>query len=558
MTTGVGYIPVQGIDGISPIRNDTINFKVWDFNEIYFAGGSGSGKFIPKVGDLVIEFTTSTLTYKRVVSIDTTTMNPTLKLLADDDTAGELGESVLMGVGPGSPNETYRVYIDKQTNPYTLSVDRRCVIPGQSTVKAKLYRGALSAGEVISKVYSSDFSVFLGDAVDLETVYQTAGTSSTYKIVPTCHTKADLVDNELITAVFYTATGNVVSKHQLLVECTDFIAHPATAVKYIMSVDLVSQFMSGGVLRFPLGLPLSSLDLMCVIAYSDGSKLNLPIDGARCALYGLSGFVSSIVGMKIPLVIKYTLQPTEVADNNSTFITKPYTLEVISTDSKYGVKLYPNLKWDLVSQRYTLRWWLMTLARDNFYDVTALVDYLPNFPYDYADTNEQEVRVKINMSDVGVGFNSYLHLQNCKVNLPIGKATSTSLTNRWTLDNDGMGDIVMTTQFAKRGTKGVIINNGMVSKDDWLKAVYYATKPMINPTTEVEPLEPTHFLIRTTEVANGITTPHSATFSIANFDEELIGLGTPVNLKDNVVIVFIYMLPAGAVSYLSIVELPFA
>lgn len=557
MSTGAAAVPVLGIDGVAPIRNDSIGFKVWNLDEIYFSSGTGSGKFIPKVGDLVIAFTNSMLSYKRVISIDSTTLNPTLKTLADDDTDGDLGTNVIMGVGPGTPNETYRIYIDKQTNPYTLSVDRRCVISGSDAVKCKLFKGAVSAGDVISKVYSADFSTYIGNTVDLELVYQIPGVTSSYKIIPTCHTKADLMDNELVTAVFYSSTGNVISKHQLLVECTDFIASTATGVKYIMSVDLVSQFMSGGVLKFPLGLPLSSLDHLCAITYSDGSVDRIPIDSTRAVLYGLSGFVSSIVGMKIPLVLKYTLRPQEVADNSATFISKAYSLEVIPTNAQYGVKLYPCLKWNTALKKYDLRWWLLTLGRNNYYDVTANVDYLPNYAFDASNTNEQEVRVSIDMKDVGAGYNTYKHLQNVKINLPIGKASHLSLTEHWTIDNDGMGG-VMETMYAKRGTKGVVINNSITSSSEWLDKTYYASKPLVNPTTEVEPLEPTHMLIKVTEVIAGApAVVRSVTVPISNFDTEIMGLGTPAGLVDNVTVVFLRMLPGGTIWYLSVIEMPF-
>jgi hypothetical protein len=230
---------VVGTDNVAPIYNPQERWCIWHMKQVYL-GGPGTGKYVPKVGDYVTDNTTSTIQWFLVYAVNETTLVPVFKLLKDVDSGGTFNsEDLLIGVGPGTPADTYRVYLDTSVRPYRLDVDHRLTVAGVKTKYCKIFRGAdlTENGDVISRIYDNQGHV-VSENIQLELVATTALNNVSVKMVPVCYTTAVMPDNEVVTAVFYDDEGFVVSKRQLLVENTRFIRSIEADKRYVTNISL--------------------------------------------------------------------------------------------------------------------------------------------------------------------------------------------------------------------------------------------------------------------------------------------------------------------------------
>jgi hypothetical protein len=494
---------IAGIDNVTPIYQPNARWTSWNLNEIYF-GQQGQNKYIPNVNDFVVNVDTGEIW--KVESLDPVTYVPTLVRMQIIET-GTLSD-VLLGVGPGTESDTYRVYIDKSVVPYTLAVDARLKVAGSMVSKAMLFRGSQLDGSavVISALYDQS-GTLLGQAIPLELVAMENNTNIAIKTVPVCNTMADIPDGEIITAVFYSDAGKVVSKRQLLAENTAFIRNTDTSVKYITSISLESPFLSQAdptLIQYPLNVPLTGLDLIGVVNYSDGSKSRLPVDGTKFTVFGFDGFISTIVGQKFNVVLKYSLSQGEVIYGanavNGEFITKTYKATTTKAEGSYTVKLFGYPEWSNAINGYHMEWFLCNLDRSVIYRVTPYVVYNANSPafVPTAYGIVQHLSVSINLQDVNGSFKAYRYVQTMDVTL-LGPASAR--TTNWTIGfapnqtpQYGLNNYASTT-FINQNYWEVYVNSGATSQDEWLQRIYYDTLPLFDTSNEVAPIKPNYFAL---------------------------------------------------------------
>lgn len=491
---------ITGSDGHIAIYDPDGRWTTWALTQIYL-GGPAQGRYVPKVNDYVVDLDTNE--WYRVSVLNSTSLVPTLVPIAGIS-SGEFTEAdLLLGVGPGTQADTYRVYIDNTVMPHTLTVDQRLTINGTAAVEVKIYRGSLLDGsaEVISKRYDQN-GTLLSESIPLEAV------TGTVKVIPTCFCTEDIPDGEVLTAVAYSAGGHVVSKRQLLAENTAFIRSASSATKYITSISLESPFLSTSnpkLLQYPMNVPLQGLSVMGVVNYSDGSKLRLPIDGTKFTLFGLNTFVASVVGQKVPLVLTYALSAGEAALSNSgygeeRFISENYQAQTMNIDGSFTPKLYGYPVWINETQGYRLEWFLYNLERNVVYNATPHVTInsavTPFDPKGYG--LNQHLNVSVNLKDVNGSFKSYIHTQNIDIVLA-GKGDIR--TTNWTIGFEpgqspqfGANNSVKYT-FINSNSCKVKLDLNAANQTDWLERLYYRTKPLTDALQEVAPPVPTHFAI---------------------------------------------------------------
>ena len=93
---------------IAPVSNPGGNWATWNYNDIY-TGPSGTGKFVPKVNDLVVKIQGAVLTWYMVSAVSAGSMIATLVLCIDPAATGALTSTdVMFGISPTQP-DTYRV-----------------------------------------------------------------------------------------------------------------------------------------------------------------------------------------------------------------------------------------------------------------------------------------------------------------------------------------------------------------------------------------------------------------------------------------------------------------
>lgn len=509
---------VVGTDGQVPIYNPNGRWSWWSIDEIYM-GTTGSNKYVPNVKDYIIDPTTFTVYI--VTLIDPVTLVPSLnEIIPAAFNTGLSNTDILFGVGPGTQSDTYRVYLDTSLTPYTLAVDVRLRVAGTRTSYCIIYKGPLVAdpANMISMIYDSNGN-FISNKIPLELVAIDNTTNYSIKAVSVCNTSQPLVDGEIVTAVFYDAQANVVSKRQLLVENTSFIRSLNVSLKYITGIALDSPFLSlssSSTIEFPLNVPVNALNLQGIVSYSDGSSITLPIDGVKFSVIGLDQYVSTIVGQKIPLVLTYALGPNEVtysaALGNGNYITEPYYIVTTNSDNSYDVKIYGYPEWGGVGVGYTMRFFLVNLDRNIFIDVTEYTTFASDTglydPTQYGYVQRKAVQLNLNTAS-GI-FKPYIFTQLMDINLittPSGTITPWTVSQVSGSDIPPYGTGLVATISSIVGLSLVNISGGITDFPTWLTKVYNQTFPLVNPYNETAAIAPTHFALiqGTNEVVYPIT-----------------------------------------------------
>lgn len=496
---------VVGTDNIAPIYNPYDRWQVWNINEIY-TGTIGQGKFVPKIDDVVFEIDGNTIVRHIVRDINPTTMVAILQQESLAQTDPLSPEDIIFGVGVSTPSETYRIYIDKSVNPYTLTVDARNKVYGSMTNYCKIFKGVdtSNTGQVISRMYDTNNN-FLGENIPLELVAYDNLTNHSIKVVSPAYTNADLKDGEIVTAVVYNDQGGVVSRRQMLAVNTAFIRSPDASKKYVTSISLQSPFLSSTsdrLIEYPINVPLNGLNLTGRVTYSDGSYKEYPVDGTRFSIFGFDGYLATIVGQRINLVLKYNLQPNELSYDltsaDPAHISVEYQAVTLNVDGSYNLKLFGYPVWIDDINGYRLEWFLYNLDRNIKYNVTPYVtintDYRPFNPTLYGVV--QRLNVSVNIQNANGAFKSYIHAQTIDVVL---NRRGVERPNNWTigfspdqLPRYGV-DTFATAYFIGPNQWRVRLDCEAADFQTWIDRVYARTEPLYDSSNEVGPIDPNWF-----------------------------------------------------------------
>lgn len=488
-------------DPIQPISDPNRDWKIWNIDEIY-TGPTGTGQYVPNVGDLVFSTASG---WNKVDEVDRTTY---LSVIVPTTIPAQIGVDQttdrLLGVGPGSISESYRLYIDDTVLPYKIAFDHRLHTYSEKTAYCKVVRGTdVVSGEVISRRYDIDGNV-IDDKIMMNLAPSADFSNVSVKVPDEAYSTMNLDDAEVVTAIFYTSDGVIVSTSTLLVKNTKWIRSLNESTKYITSIEMVSSFMSVGdnhLLEIPINMPFTSIPIMGVVNYSDGSSVQLPIDGTKFRVYGLDQFVSSILGQTVDITLMYFLSQDETVygsvDGSETHLAETYQVTTTNTDGAYSVKLFSYPTYIDAINGYQIRHYLYNLDRDTYYDVTQNVTLAANTPpFDptlYATI--QKLTFSVNLSDVNVLFNDYTHLQTTDVVL---YEPGTNGDTRWTVKDTGALEAYGTNLIAVATYLGsnlwdVTFDNGFVSEATWIQGIYEKTNPLFDSNVEAVAPTPTHF-----------------------------------------------------------------
>lgn len=537
---------VIGTDGRYPIQDSEPLWRIWDISQIWFNNGPGLNRYVPKVRDWVTDPETGDVWI--VDHLDPITLVPTLRSIQFGNIGILSDNDRLLGTGPGAPSDVYRVYLNTAVFPHTLAVDTGNGIKGSVSSYAKIFLGtdtSADTGHVISKMYDNSGN-FVSTAVPLDTVMIDSHTNYSLKAVRRCNCTEAFKNGELVTVVIYADDGHVVYKRQMLIENTDTIADAHVGIKYIAEISLECSWLSNSstdVIEYPLNLPMDSLNMFGVVHYSDGSTARYPVDGGKFAMDGLTDFVSTIPGRKIPLSLRYLLGPNEYAyastGVNLNKITKPFTLVTTNPNNSVQVKLFAYPEWAGDANGYRMRFFMLNMERNVYFEVTDKVLFAENTGefnpklYGYL----QRKAVTVNLRDVSGSFIPFIHTQ--LIDIVLNNPPSADSMPSWTVSSEASDTIPRygSTNY------GFIKNNGSVNfkttqltLDAWLDEYYKRTLPLVNRMNETVAPLPTHFVVE----YNG----KSSTFPISDWDKDLNIGPNPVSGK-LAVIRFIYRTPTN-------------
>ena len=494
----------------APVYNPNGLWQVWNFNDIY-TGPSGSGIYVPKVGDQVNQIVGNVITQYVVENVTLGNLLSTLTPAAVPESTSS-NVNVLFGNNP----DTYAIYIDKSVIPYALNVDARLEVKGSMITACKIFQGTdISAtGNVISAMYDSSGN-YVGETIPLNLVASDAYNNNiAIKVVAASNTSANLLDGELVSAVFFNLSGNVVSQKQLQVYNTGFVRSLNASAKTVIGIGLVSPFLSSSnsnVINYPLNLQMNVDNLTGVVYYSDGSSASMAIDGVKFSVSGLSAYASTNVNQSYSLVATYVLQENESAygvnNVNVAHFSKPYTLVTSAANLNYQTQLFAYPVWN--GTAYTLEWLIYDMSRSLSTDVTNQVILTNTFNGTLYGT-KQTVNASINLGTVNPAYGTFNYSQAVDILL---EAPGTFRQNSATPPNWYVTPISGTMPLFGAGCFATYLVNSPTNRTvnlmgtyttqaAWLEAYYNASLPMTLAGVETTPPTPTHFNL----IINGTST----------------------------------------------------
>ena len=500
---------IAGADGVKPVYEPDGRWTTWALHELFQGPLTlGSGKYVPKLKDYVVDVDSGE--WFVVDALDATTLIPHLSprtTLSQDQQFSNA--DVILGVGPGSIADTFRVYLNQKVMPHTLTVDSRLHTYTVEAERFTIFRGSNVTGnaKAVSQMYNQA-NELVGTSVPL-VLAETTGDNRTVKSFPMCYTTEDIPDGEVVVLIAYSDAGHQVSKVQLLVENTEFVPAADASSKYVVNIALESPWIAPSdpnLLKYPVNVPVNGLSLMGVVSFSDGSKKRYPVNNTRFSLRGLDNFVASYAGQKFELVLDYKLAPGEVAYGMQTTlagsVVRTYNAITTNYEGMYSPKLYGYPVWLDAVQGYRLEWWLYDMDRRTAMLVTPYVrindNSAPFLPTGYG--TKQSLGVTINLKDVNPSGLALNHVQAIDIVL---RQEGTVRSSNWAIGFMPHQDPLFGED---NHAKSVLVNQNLMTLDitcgetllvNWLTRLYRLTKPLSDISREVQAPDPTHFSVCT-------------------------------------------------------------
>ncbi len=493
---------------VIPNVDPTRRFSVWNIREIY-TGPNGTGVFVPNVDDMVINWTGGVY---RVAAVDHNRTNLSYLVKVNLNTLGggvDDGDIAVV-TGPGANSNSFRVYINTEVVPHTLTVDSRVIWNGAANTYVKVFKGtdtSETTGVVISAMVSTNGTI-TSENIPLVTVVVPNGTNVTQKTPNLAWSSETMLSGDIVTIVTYTAAGTVTSRDKFIVENTNYVRSINQAAKYVTNIELLSPFLSrtdNRLIECPINMLVQSMNFAAKVTYSDNTSATTNIDGNKWQLAGLRMFVASQIGKTDNLALIYKLGVGELAFDASAAlpdrtIIREYRIRTVDIDTYYSVKLFAVPVWNGSSNRYVLNWYLYNLERSDIIDVTANVEYSTTSPAFVGNqyNSTQNLQVAFNMQNLGPGYSYFRHVQNVAVTL-LAAGTSTSATQFFSI---GYGTNTLyggpnvrglySTDELNAGKLKLNLACGKTDVATWILDIYRNLEPLYYSTNEPVAPAPTH------------------------------------------------------------------
>jgi len=490
-------------------RRNMIYDPTWDdasYNE--YTGQ----RIVPAVGSLVRDSDDTPLW---VVSVNNVTFIPSY-VAVPLSTVNDNAVSML-----NFGNSTLRLYVDYRNQPYPATVDSKCIFIGKSPRFYKVTRYPRTSQE---KVISQYFDIS-GQLVSTLVPLQPLDDSNTSWYLQRGHISEMLDDNEEIGITIYSEDGIEVSSAILFAKTSSVINESVVYSPTIVGLTLEgTQKLANGTFYLFEKQDFDSLGIQVTVVYDDGSTLTVPIDGQKCVMYGQSDFIASFSGLTQYLTVKYFRSgnesiSTNLADPTGSMITTRFPVTVIPNTLGTTAKIMAMPYYNASTARYLVKYFMYFGDGRSAVDVTAY-------------TTISSGTLVTTATHFGIP-QKYVVSINMKLVDPTNYATDTTFTQSVVLTLNSPGQIVKYTvsdaldsqnvygldvSTAKRPTlrwdqtrtQMFVPSYIFGNKAAFLNSFYYKATPPYDPSVELVPQEPTHFVIR--NITNGgmiISTPIS-------------------------------------------------
>ena len=347
--------------------------------DIYDPENPQSGKYFPSLNSLVID-TDGGLYY--VESRDESSYSVTLKpcrIIATATGGGTDEEVTIVSYG----NDKFCLYQDTRTDPHKLIVDAKFLVYGNNLVEYALYQPDASGNEQCISMYFDSTGSFISNRIPLQSISEEY---PAYKFPTNCHTTHSLVEGDPVTLRAFNNLGNLAAEITLYVRNASWLNDLASHTNPIVKLDAEAVQMQGDDFYIYEKQDPSHLNIRPYLLYADGTKTYINVDNQQCFIYGLSDLIPSYAGRHQRIVIKYFLNyretTTQSTDDNRRFLTCTKNVLVLDNNNDFTVKLSVVPYWDTDHDTWKMNFFAYTDDRQNVYNVTDLVTYNKDYPFD--------------------------------------------------------------------------------------------------------------------------------------------------------------------------------
>lgn len=510
----------------------------------------GYPRFVANVGDWVQDLPFGSDLY--VASVDPVTFVPLLLPRTDDSGPSNIIENPSrFFIGNGFVFGCEKtIFYDDSTSIPTLAIPIQMHIQSLQAHHIKAFRGTntTASGIEVSARYDNAGRL-IGTDIPLQLVKQGDSTNETQWAVPQFYCSHQLTVGEQIVIVVYDEKGGFVGREGFIVEESATMRDVGDADLYVESISLESFYISSSdenTLLIPEKTLKTSINLFGRVRYTNGSSKLYPVDSVRFELLYVDRAGESVAGTKGSLVLKYHLQDNEksvnVINNESEyFITRVYKYLITERDMAYSVKLYPVPVWVNAAVGYTLDWYLFSLDRNQWINVSSMVYIADNSPNKVFNGKLygplQQLNVAIDLGKVNQTFERFIHPQ--QVDITLLRPASDDLGDKWLIGYEPYQDppygrgLKVSVQTRSSTQFALNIANGYTTQDSWLQAVYRNTLPQYRTAREPEAPKPNMFAIIVSNAGN----EYRYDYPLAKWNTALV-IPTPLKNTDTVKILF--------------------
>lgn len=504
---------------IADRRNDTLNIK--DLYKYRLVDSSseivrGEGKYVAKEDDMIYSFDIGWMRVARLdesdYHVDLVSWNPPNNTEDVDD------RDELLGIGPGSTSESYRVYIDSRVFPHRMDINSRLRAYSDTAKEIRVFKGFDNSptGEVISANYDPETKEYINDAIPMKLVATTEVNNLGIMAPISGFTTADLKNGAPVTVVVYSVSGAPIDISRMLVHNTNVIRHPEDYAKRVKSIELVSPYLSKtepNVLEVPLNATVATLSLRAKVTYTNGTtSMQDVVDenaNGKFKLFGLIYWSPQIPGDEQDLELSYALSESEEysylqGETANGMVQVSYKIRAKAIDPAFTLKLFSFPVWKNSVQGYVLEHWICDLARQVTRRApSAAISLIDGFgAFDGLDyLTNQRIRFGVDLSVVDPVYAGHTFAQLVQISL-LRDGGIAGLSN-WKIKFSGNQDewygdhLQASVRATNSGLSTINIGNGLGDKKTFLDKVFYNAAPLYDIQTENQAPEPTHFIICT-------------------------------------------------------------
>lgn len=469
----------------------------YGIEDIYDPEDPQSGKYFPSLYSLVVD-TTGRLYY--VSARDTANYSVTLTPCSYVSTDEE-NEVTIISYG----NDKFCLYIDTRTDPHRLVVDAKFLVYGNNLVEYALYKTDLSGAEQCISQYYDAAGNFVSNRIPLQSISESY---PSYKFPTNCHTTYDLVEGDPVVLRAYNNIGNLSAEITLYVRNAQWLNDLASHTNPIVSLNAEALQMMGDDFFLYEKQDVSHLNIQPYLLYVDGSRQDVNVDNQRCFIYGLDDVESSYPGRSQTIIIKYFLNYKETTTVSTSderrFLTCTKKIVIVDNENDYTVKLSCIPIWSSTYNQWQLYWFAYTDDRQGVYDVTALVKYNENYPFDGTSASfgkEQRVVVEYDLQSIFQTDDPITGVQTLYLTL-----WDNQKYERYTFRDSKDDSFIY-------GVDGSITRRPVIHYDETIEQYFIPTsifenvdaviesfytlaRPPYNPSVETVAPTPTHFTVR--------------------------------------------------------------